>query len=75
MRTSVREDLSAAHYRHTPDTTNILPIYAPNQERACEIASSCRERTVGKLVGIEQGDGYVPRFGTMLPKTIYVCWI
>ena len=70
MRTSVREDVSAAHYRHTPDNTNILPICAPNQERACEIASSCEERAVGKLVGIEQVDCYVLRFGTRHPKKI-----
>ena len=71
MRTSVRENVSAAHYRRTSDVTNILPICAPNQERACEIAS-CGKRTVGKLVGIEQVDCYVLRFGTMHPKTIEV---
>jgi hypothetical protein len=43
MRTSVHEDLSAAHNRRTPYTTNILPISVPNQERVCEIASWGKE--------------------------------
>lgn len=67
-----REDLYAVEYRRGDQPTKTLPIYAPSEQRAVEMAALFGVRTGCEVLRLTQIPFYVLSFGAYLPGQIYV---